>query len=308
MAKNISKYLAGVSAVSLLANLFAPVISLVSAVDPVSANQDVVFNVNIAKILTVSVTTPGTSAEIDKVTGSGNALEFMTTSFQLNVATNNLTGYKATMTTNSSSTVLQHATSTSDTIANLTGPATGGTTFPANYWGFSLDDSTYNSLKPKGDSDAPVVAQSAGPAEDSQQIYFGMKADGTKPSGDYSNTVLLTVVTNSSPDPTPVPTPTPTPGPDDNPTNNDNGSNSAPARSIARTSQPAQSTESTSSDSSDSYAKPQGVFDETDHDESINATNPAASAALGATAVVAAGVIFFVLAKRREDDDDEQQA
>ncbi len=116
---------------------------------------------------------------------------------KLNVLSNNQTGFTATMTTDNESSSLKH------TIGNYEIPTLGdaatNVNFPTNHWGYSLDSTNFSAMPALGGT--PVTLMTTTKADDlgEKDIYFGIKADQTMPSGTYQNTVLVTVLANSLP-------------------------------------------------------------------------------------------------------------
>lgn len=175
------------------------------------------FEVNVVESLSVSVTTPSTWA-------SGNVDSFLRNGINVSVASNNASGFKASM-QSSGSTDLTNTTNNTITIPTLTA-STARSSFPANRWGYSLDDTS------AGSDSSTYLAMSTSPIQllnessastGNRDVYFGAKADMTQAAGTYTGTVVVNVVTgtinedtgNTDYNPT-----TPTNPANPNPTNN----------------------------------------------------------------------------------------
>lgn len=299
---------------------------------PISCSIPTTFEVNVVESLSVEVTTDSPA--------SGNANTFLRNTVGLEVSTNGTAGFTASMYANNTS--ASNTASLLNTSDNTTEIATLNSNeirkdFPSNYWGFSLEDyskavpgdtttgdtipgndnGVYKSLLDSTSTSPITVLYNAGTANNansasSQNIFFGAKADVTKPAGTYQGTVVLTVVSGVTP------TPDPNPATDaDTSTNNPayEYNSTADATSFTyRSTNPSTgaTTTSTTVSSGDNtgayapYAPAQGVTETTA--SSINSGAPLATG-LAVTAAVAAtsGAIFFILAKRKKDDDEEEE-
>lgn len=128
------------------------------------------------------------------------------------VSTNNSTGYTLSLEMNGATNTLAKGT---DTIAAHTA-APGGTPsdLATNSWGFRVDGitnfgtgpttaetnvtasaRTWAGVPAKG-SPFTIKTTSAPLANSTTSVWYAMKADTSKPSGTYTNTVLYTAVTN----------------------------------------------------------------------------------------------------------------
>ena len=284
------------------------------------------FEVNVKDSLTVSVTTPSNWA-------TGDVDTFLRNKISVNVSSNASNGFTASMTTKTTDTSLTH-TANKGTIPTLSSSSVKSA-FPANYWGYSLDDtdagsdsSTYNALVGAGSSPIILISNAQSSTISSRDIYFGAKANASKASGTYMGTVVISVVTGAieenSSDPNYNPT-TPenpaTPGAnEETPYYNSNTggtANGSTTYTYSRTSGSGSSaTTTTTTQVSDGdnrnsyvgYTAPQGVTNRQTTTESISegsslATGLAVTSAVAATA----GTIFFILAKRKKDDDEEEE-
>lgn len=283
------------------------------AMTPLSAsatttNRTAEFRVNVTEILTVSLTLPDTWA-------SGNTGDFLRNAVTLNVASNNGNGFNASMTTKTATTSLANKNSAA-TIPTLAADATRGN-FPANYWGYSINDtaagdntSTYKALVGAGSTPISLLASNTA-ASASKDIYFGAKADSSKDSGTYTNTVVFNVVSGVIDENNPV-TPVDPAKPSDTIADNPAYDSSADRTVHTSTTHNTQAgtttttTEVAAGDVRSSYTRPQGV--KTSSEANIGEGTPLATG-LAVTAGIAAtaGAVFFVAAKRKEKKDEEEK-
>ena len=181
-----------------------------------NGNVDTTFQVNVAESLSVSVTTPTEWA-------NGTINTFLRNAVGVSVSANS-GGFTASMYSEDSTNLTNTTSGSSDILPTLTNSYTR-TSFPANYWGYSLgeyvlDGTTQNSYTLNGNSYGetaagngssnyyPLVSNSASPITimdgatsvkktGSQNIYFGAKADANQASGTYIGTVVISVVTGT---------------------------------------------------------------------------------------------------------------
>ena len=151
------------------------------------------FNITVKPVLSVEMTTNPVSFEADSNLHTGYV--------NLNVVSNNETGFTATMTTNGESTSLNHATDSNYSIPSITSESTS-TDFPLNHWGYSVDNgANFAPIPALGSTPATVLATTKANDFGRTNIFFGIKVDDTNISGIYQNTILVTVVPNFVPDP-----------------------------------------------------------------------------------------------------------
>ena len=296
----------------------------VEAITCANATCDTTFEVNVRETLSVSVTTPTNWA-------TGDVNTFLRNTINVNVSTNNSNGFTASM-YSQGTTNLTNTTRNTETLPTLTSGSSytcssaACSAFPANYWGYSLDDTsytgTYRPMVSTSSSPITLISAAAGTSTGSQDVYFGAKADANKVAGTYAGTVIISVVTGVIDNNTNPVTPTnpATPGNTENvaqytpsPTGGANGST---VYTYSRTSGSGSSATSTTTtqvsdgnnvSSYDGYQAPQGVIE--DVSSSISEGSSLVSG-LATTASVAAatGMFFlFILAKRKEDDEDEEE-
>ena len=304
-------------------------IPVVAGASAFATEQNTTFQVNVAESLTVSVTAPSESA-------TGDINEFLRNKISLNVTTNADNGFTASMTMQGTETGLKHIMDLGSipTLAS----SVSKSSFPVNYWGYSLDDtdagnnsSTYGALVSANATPISLITNAQSATISSRDIFFGTKADASKPSGTYSGTVLISVVTGAieedPSDPGYNPT-TPTnpaaPGSTENTpqysgagTNTGNTTNGATTYTYSRSGGTGSSatttttTEVSAGDNRDAYVgytPPQGVTDRSTTTSNVSEGNSlAAGLALTAAATATSGFLFFILAKRKKDEEEEEE-
>ncbi len=294
----------------------------VSADELPSDSKNITFRAEIAEALTVTLQTPATWA-------SGNVSTYDSTNdryvsdllrnkVNVTIATNTEAGYSVSMYTQTNTNLLNQTDNTS-TISTLDKSYTASA-FPANAWGYSIDDNAsgsssanYNAMST---SAIPLFSSTTGAT--SQDVFFGAKADSSKPSGTYSKAVIFSAVTGVVTPTVPTNPVTPEVIADSN--NSTATYNSAPAgdstagattyttrtQSGSGTSSVSgavntTTTQVTKGDTTSSYQAAAGVNTSSDGE----GTPLAATLAAAAVASAVAGVGFYALAKRNKDDDEE---
>lgn len=314
-----------------LAVLIAPAALVIANLNSVHAETaQTTFNVNVKESLSVAITAPSEYA-------SGDAGEFLRNKVNLSVSTNNTNGFTASMysqgTTNLTNNILN-----TETLPTLASSSTRSS-FPDNYWGYSLGSGTINSSlnnNTYGETDAgnassyyyPLVSTSASPiailtgtSTGQQDIYFGAKANLNKASGTYVGTVIISVVTDVIDNNTNPITPTNPAQPSN--TNEVASYSSAPTGSTTngsttytyrRTNSSAGTTTTTTQVSEgnnvsayNGYTPPQGVIENTVSDIYDGGSPVASALAATSASAAAAGMFFFILAKRKDDEEEEEQ-
>ena len=324
-----------------------------STLAPTNAQeQDVKLQVNLMESLEITVTDPDewASGSLTKdAVGDGWTSDFLRNKVNVTAATNNGNGVRVSMYTHTSSAEstlanttrlfnltsysASDATSYISTLDATSGtnvqPGANGANFPVNYWGYSIDDTptlnTTSHYNPLATSANPItlINTNYGTAGASQDVYFGAKANNTKQSGTYAQTVYFAAVTgNIETDPTdpgynpPVPVNPSNPNPVDdiayhniNSTGNTTYTHTSYTSGTPSTTTPSvdgntttTSTHTTAGDARNTYAQAAGVTTE-------SSTGAAVATALGVAAAVSAasGTFFFILAKRKKDDDEEEE-
>ena len=305
----------GIGVVSVVSGLFAGTFVARQASADVSptGSSSATFQVNVVESLTVEVTTPSSWA-------TGDIDTFLRNPVDLRVVSNNPDGFTATM-YSSAGTSLTNVAKSSATLPTLnasTYPSgVARSSFPANNWGYSLDDSesagTYFSMKTSTDPITIITGNGSVAQRDmTQTIYFGAKANAAQASGTYAGTVVINVVTGTINSETNPETPT-------NPASSGadgvasystagvgsstdySGTAYSGTTSYTETDGNTKSTTISGGDTRSAYAAPAGV--------TRTSSNNALAVALATTAGVAAvsSGIFFILAKRSRDDDDEEE-
>lgn len=150
------------------------------------------FQTNVAVAPTISVSTQ-TRVELDiKPTSTGS---FASTITELQVATNNTSGYSLFMSVDDPN---GHLVSTDKTnsavIKPLSAPATLNN-FPANSWGYSLNNDAIYQAVPTSMSSA-IKTLSSTAYRDTYNLNIGTAIDTTLPAGQYTGTVTVAAVAN----------------------------------------------------------------------------------------------------------------
>lgn len=186
--------------VLLLASIAVP--GVISA-----ASETTIITANLGS--TISLTTSGTVSINITPTSSGSASSASDT---VSVSSNNTSGY--TLSLKDSDTVLT-LTKGSDTIDNHTGSFDSPSTLANNSWGYRVDGvgsfgsgptsaetnqanltGTWAGIKSSSDTDDVLKVTSSVALDDETIVWFGVKADTSKPNGAYTNTVVYTATTN----------------------------------------------------------------------------------------------------------------
>ena len=218
MVKQTPKVILKSILLSVLTTLTLPGANTVFAATPHNAT----FQVNVKETLSVSITRPSTGA-------TGDIEEFLRNDFVISVISNNSEGFRASMYADvvGNTVPLTNTSLGSATLPTLTnGSGIARSSFPANYWGYSLgqytlDGTVQNSYTLSGktysetaagndnsnyypmvnSSANPIIimdgtSQNNGPAKNTgtQNIYFGAKGDSSTASGTYTGTVIISVV------------------------------------------------------------------------------------------------------------------
>lgn len=286
-----------------------------------ASTENTTFEVNVRETLAVSISTPVTWA-------SGYANNFLRNAVTLSVSSNNAGGYTASMTTDKSSPILENTAVNSTSTINTISSSVAKSAFPSKGWGYSLegknsgdttagtDSGVYNPMVGLGASSPITVLSSNTKGSDSQNIFFGAKADYTVDSGTYIGTVVISVVSGvtAPTDPTnpviPVDPATPNdPNGNDNPHYSGAGTTTGGSTNGTTTYTTVATTSTTRTttthvdegDTRSSYTNPAGVTNV--HEGTPLATGLAVTSAIAATS----GIVFFIIAKRREDDEDEEE-
>ena len=280
--------------ISLVAACFSVVIMSSISFFSTNAADNSQLNVDVKEVLSVSISTPTSWA-------TGDVDTFLRNKVNINVVSSSAAGFTASMTMKTAETSLVNAAKNTVTLPTLATNITRAN-FPANYWGYSLDDteagsnsSTYRALVGAGGTPISVLSSTTA-SSGSKDIYFGAKANTTQASGTYTGTVVISVVSGINNPVTPVDPPK-TPVYDN-------------VRDITTytyiNTSGSTTTEISSGDTRgvyNNYVPPQGVISRTffSPDNTISLVTLLALA----SAVAMTSGIFFLFAARREEEDDE---
>ena len=283
------------------------------------------LQINLKEGLSVSITTPSEWA-------SGDVDEFLRNKVSLNVVSNNSAGFTASMTTKTAETALTNTSKNTYTLPTLSS-STSRSSFPANYWGYSLDDtdagnasSTYGALVGSGSTPITILSTTSGNSG-SKDFYFGAKADVTKASGTYTGTVVISVVSGVVDDTTnpitptnpakpaateqvatysPAPTGSSSSGSTTYTYSRTNAGSGGASGSSSTNTTTTEVSEGNNVDSYAGYTPPQGVNEYTE--TNISTASPMGTAiAVAASAAAASGIFFFIVAKRRKEEEEEEE-
>ena len=120
---------------------------------------------------------------------------------KVNISTNAIKGYELYFSSEDEQTSMKHTTPsiTQSISSTFTGSPTS-TNMQNNTWGYSLNNTDFKSIPKKTEqvklkdlNTYPI------PAERTQSIYFGVKADTTLPSGTYEKNVIFTAIAHANP-------------------------------------------------------------------------------------------------------------
>ena len=147
---------------------------------------------------TLAVTLPNTVNFEVQPTAAGAVTSGSAT---LSISTNNETGYSLYLSTADDDNALHSINpDTKQTITALTQEDTTTASFTNNTWGYNLskdaatDSTTYQSVPTTQPSDPQITTEA--PTTDTYNLTFAAKVDSSLPSGTYTNTVTVSVVTN----------------------------------------------------------------------------------------------------------------
>jgi len=176
-----------------------------------AASSTATINVSIPD--NISIELSKTNLNIDLAI-SGGVDVFGSDSTNVEVSTNNYTGYTLSMTdndttpTDNTSLIRQKLDPTDPTEPDASIPTieqdiAGGytsDTMTASHWGYSIDSSTtgYKAVPPLSATNIIKTTTSAS-LSDSTPVYFGVKAAPTLMPGTYKSTVIFTAVANYQP-------------------------------------------------------------------------------------------------------------
>ncbi|MBQ6149739.1 hypothetical protein IJI86_02080 [Candidatus Saccharibacteria bacterium] len=196
--KNIKRHLTGgekiiiLSFASLIAGFF--VFSLVFS-NPTFASENITTNVLIEPSLTVTIPSAPLVLNLDPASKT-----YDSKSFPVSVATNNITGYKLSVSTTGDITDLtRDISSDTTTLPTYTIPTLDSgssyaapSDFPANKWGYKKDSGNYIPFS----SPTPLLENATATNGDTTTLSFASKIDYTLASGAYKTTLVFTATTN----------------------------------------------------------------------------------------------------------------
>ena len=124
---------------------------------------------------------------------------------EVDVSTNNLTGYTLSMNTKIENTALINQSNSSHTIPSTTYPKASPGTLTANTWGYHVwplgqttSSTTFSALPPLSAPQIITVTNAPSPSSITT-LTFGVNVDTTLISGTYKNTVVFTATSNYVP-------------------------------------------------------------------------------------------------------------
>lgn len=157
----------------------------------------------------ISVSSSGAVAIGITPTGSGAASSASDT---VTVSTNNSAGYNLVLKDSDTTLTL---TNGSNTIANHAGTFASPSTLANNSWGYRVDGAgtfgagptsaqtnqanlsgTWAGIKSSSVAGDTIKTTATTASGDTTTVWYGVKADTTKPNGSYTNTVVYTATTN----------------------------------------------------------------------------------------------------------------
>ena len=153
---------------------------------------------------TFALYTPALSASVDNsdVTISGNNVvnSYSKTSFNtmnLTVKTNNRTGYTAAISTETDDTSLRNLDSTSGARIQSITENLALNNFTANTWGYKMGSENNFKPIPAASSPSNIIQTAVGTGyNEINKINIGMKLSDTLESGNYTNKIIVSVVSN----------------------------------------------------------------------------------------------------------------
>ena len=119
----------------------------------------------------------------------------------VNISTNAIKGYELYFSYEDEQTNMKHTTPsiTQSISSTFTGSLTS-TNMQNNTWGYSLNNTDFKSIPKKTEQvKLKDLNTHPTPAERTQSIYFGVKADTTLPSGAYEKNVVFTAIAHANP-------------------------------------------------------------------------------------------------------------
>lgn len=192
---------AGVLSLAAVGIVAAP---LCASAAPASSNQ----TVNAVIASTISMTTNASVSMNVTPTAAGSQ---SSASDSVKVSTNNVNGYNLTLVNADTDTNLVDPLHTSNTIGAHTGTLSSPTQLATNSWGYAvsggnfsgsysaIDNEANNTTKWAGvpQTTADQITSTSGPGTDNETVvWYSAKANTSKPSGTYTDTVTYTATVN----------------------------------------------------------------------------------------------------------------
>ena len=153
---------------------------------------------------TFALYTPTLSASVDQANLQVNGNQVINSSdktteipFNFTVNTNNRTGYTVILSSETENTALTNATSTAGAKIDSIGTNLSLNNLPNNTWGYKFGTSSNYSPIPALSTPAQII-QTTGKTNgnESNQLSIGMKLSDTLESGNYTNKLILSFVSN----------------------------------------------------------------------------------------------------------------
>ena len=120
---------------------------------------------------------------------------------KVNISTNAIKGYELYFSSEDEQTNMKHTTpSITQSISSTFAGSLTSNNMQNNTWGYSLNNTDFKSIPKKTEQvKLKDLNTYPTPAERTQSIYFGVKADTTLPSGTYEKNVVFTAIAHANP-------------------------------------------------------------------------------------------------------------
>ena len=120
---------------------------------------------------------------------------------KVNISTNAIKGYELYFSSEDEQTNMKHTTpSITQSISSTFAGSLTSNNMQNNTWGYSLNNTDFKSIPKKTEQvKLKDLSTYPTPAERTQSIYFGVKADTTLPSGTYEKNVIFTAGAHANP-------------------------------------------------------------------------------------------------------------
>ena len=164
------------------------------AVNPDSVD----YQVNISPSLNISVTSGGVATNNVTLNLNPNSKTYDSSTIDVKVSTNNVTGYNLSMTTSNNDNKLVKVDDNTKYIETLDN-ATSESNFPANKWGYRVSASDTNPSKVTSNyfpfnPDPNLAVNHYATNGDITSLTFAAKIDWNQPAGTYENTLVFNAV------------------------------------------------------------------------------------------------------------------